>query len=71
MGQHSFTLLEQSELTFLLVIPRYPIILPQAYGTVWGKVHGMLVPFAWRGVFCKIPACYIEELGRNGTLEDL
>jgi hypothetical protein len=31
----------------------------------------MLVPFAWRGVFYTISACYSKELGRDGTLEDL
>lgn len=71
MGEHSFTLLEQSGLTFYSVVPRYPTILPQAYGTVWGRVDGVLVPFAWRGVFRTISARYANELGRKGALEDL
>jgi len=71
MGQHSLMLLEQSELMFSLVSACYPTILPQAYGTAWRKVDGMLVPFARRGVFCTVSAYYTEELERNDTLEDI
>ena len=71
MGQHSFTLLERPELTFSLVATCHPTVLPQGYGTVWGRIDGMLVSFARRGVFHTVSACYTEELGRNGAMEGL
>jgi len=58
-------------LMFPLVSACYPTILPQAYGNVWGKVDGMLVPFARRRIFCTVSAYYAEELERNDTLEDV
>ena len=57
------------ELTPPPVSARRSAILPQAYGIVWGEVDGMLVPSAWRCVFRAISARYVEDFGRNGSLE--
>lgn len=60
----------QSELTILVVPACYPTILPQAYGTGWGNIDGMLVPSARRCVLCTISTCYAGGIGSNDTLED-